>query len=215
MATCTTREAWECISIPRVDQGKPAKIAFVENRDAVRKNLCLNKKWTLIKSVSNNKVKGFLRTADNSRRWNHYVDTCWHFIFDLLHFSLGQQLYVMSPAQLTHWTNLGTNLDNKCNCPIGPNRRSISLGNLWAKCTAQLPSLNLVNTCEYHAALQFSSRRSICRLYFCAKSHKLGVNPWQGPRLHSLLTVFAPLHCTQWWKPKMRNPRLRVDIRNL
>ena len=144
-----------------------------------------------------------------------WTDTCWHFIFDLLHLSLGQQLYVMSPAQLTHWTNLGTNLDNKCNCPIGPNRRSISLGNLWAKCTAQLPSLNLVNTCEYHAALQFSSRRSICRLYFCAKSHKLGINPWQGPRLHSLLTVFAPLHCTRWWKPKRRNPRLRVDVRNL
>ena len=58
-----------------------------------------------------------------------YVDTCCHFEFNLLHLSLGQWLYVMSggaglkewPAQLTHWTNLGTNLYKKGNYPIqGP-----------------------------------------------------------------------------------------------
>ena len=50
---------------------------------------------------------------------------------------------------------------------------------------------------EYDVPLQFWFQRSICRLQFCTKSHKLGINPWQAPQ-HSLPPVFAPLHCTRW-----------------
>ena len=134
--------------------------------------------------------------ADNSSPW-HFVDTCWHFIFDLLHLSLGQQLYVMSPAQLTHWTNARlTNLDFQVQeAQSIPNRRSISLGN---PCLSEMHgSIAFSESSEYYAPLQFWSRRSICRLYFCAKSHKLGINPWQQTQ-HSWPAVFAPLHCTRW-----------------
>ena len=96
-----------------------------------------------------------------------------------------------------------------------PNRYQSKVDQLRQPVSEMHGSIAFSESSEYYAPLQFWSRRSICRLYFCAKSHKLGINPWQGPRLHSLLTVFAPLHCTQWWKPKRRNPRLRVDVRNL
>ena len=65
-----------------------------------------------------------------------YVDTCWHFIFNLLHLSFAQWFYVQ---RLPAWKNgllSWHNLEKKRNYPIH--------GNPWLpKCTVQLPSLNL------------------------------------------------------------------------
>ena len=74
-----------------------------------------------------------------------YVDTCWHFKFNLLHLSFGQWLYVRGCGAERLVCSADT-LDKSRHKRGQPDPRSISLGNPWpTKCTAQLHSLNLVN----------------------------------------------------------------------
>ena len=164
-------ESWE--GFPgKVCLGKPAKLAFVENKDAVRKNLCLS---------PHNFVGPNHRNKSVHQHWALYRVVL----------SSSKRIQLVPYLCKLRWMSLpGQQVQL-------PNRSQSKVDQLRQPVSEMHGSIAFSESSEYNAALQFSSRRSICRLYFCAKSHKLGINPWQGPRLHSLLTVFAPLHCTQ------------------
>ena len=103
-------------------RGKPSKITFRRQQGCCPERSCDS--WQV------NKLQ--------------YVDTRWHFIFNLLHLSFGQWLYVRG-CRAERVARSADTLDKSQEAQL-PNPRSISLGNPWLpKWTAQLPSLNLVN----------------------------------------------------------------------
>ena len=131
------------------------------------------------------------------------VGMCWHMFailsstFSTFHSGNGfMSCQGVRGWKRTHWTNLGTNLDNKGKLS---NPRSISLGTLWlAKCAAQLPSLNLLNR--------------LCLSNSDADVQSVGYNSAQSPTNWQLIHGKDPsilcwlssrlFHCTVMKNPK-------------